>query len=137
MSAGSRETIIKVRNLKKYFPFKKKWFSTPVFLKAVDDISFEILQGETLALVGESGCGKTTVGKSILRLLEPTSGDVCYKDTDITGLSYQRLVRLRREMQIIFQDPADSLNPRKTVAQMLSEPLKYHRMVKREEVYQK
>jgi oligopeptide/dipeptide ABC transporter ATP-binding protein len=114
--------LIAVQNLKKYFPIKKN------LLKAVDDVSFSIHQGETLGLVGESGCGKSTVGKTLLRLLEPTSGKVYFQGTDIFTLSKRDLKQLRKEMQIIFQDPFGSLNPRMTVEDILLEPLEIHQV---------
>jgi len=123
------EPILEVKNLKKYFPIKKGVFSKVVGqVKAVDDVSFTINRGETLGLVGESGCGKTTAGRSILRLIEPTSGSVKFEGKEITGMGRDELRTLRREMQIIFQDPYSSLNPRITVGGMLSEIIKFHKL---------
>jgi len=117
------EPILQVKNLKKYF-------HTPGGnLHAVDDISFEIQQGGTLGVVGESGCGKTTTGRAILRLIEPTSGSIVFNGTDIISLSKNKLRIMREKMQIIFQDPYSSLDPRMTVAAIIAEPLIIHRRI--------
>jgi oligopeptide transport system ATP-binding protein len=119
--------LIEVRNLKKYFPVKKGVFSRVVaHVRAVDDVSFEIAPGETLGLVGESGCGKTTAGRSLLRLVEPTSGEVLYNGANLLALSAQQMRRHRRDLQIIFQDPYSSLNPRMTVGAIVAEGLTVH-----------
>lgn len=121
------DTLLEVKNLQKFFPIKKGLFSKTVgYVKAVDDISFTIKRGQTLGLVGESGCGKTTVGRSILRLIEPTGGEVYFDGKNITQMSQDELKDMRKEMQIIFQDPYSSLNPRITVGGMLTEILKFH-----------
>ena len=105
--------ILEVTNLKKHFPIKKGILSKVVGqVKAVDDVSFSINRGETLGLVGESGCGKTTTGRAILRLIEPTSGSVKFEGREVTTMGRDELRTIRREMQIIFQDPYSSLNPR-------------------------
>jgi oligopeptide transport system ATP-binding protein len=114
--------LLQVRNLVKYFPVEN---SNDV-LRAVDGVSFEIKQGETLGLVGESGCGKSTVGRCLLRLHEPTSGQIRFEGHDIVGLPPAEMQKLRREMQIIFQDPYASLNPRLSILSIISEPLKIH-----------
>ena len=127
------ENLIEVKNLKKYFPIKKGVFSKTIGnVKAVDDVSFTIKKGETLGLVGESGCGKTTVGRTILRLIEPTAGEVFFQGKDITKISEQELKTYRKKMQIIFQDPYSSLNPRITVGGMLNEILKFHEIAEGE-----
>lgn len=119
--------ILQVKNLCTWYPVKKGLFGKPTeFVKAVDDISFDIFPGETLGLVGESGCGKTTLGRSILRLVEPTSGELLFEGTDILSLNKTALRKMRREVQIIFQDPYSSLNPRLTVGNALMEPLQVH-----------
>src|SRR6266536_4369705 len=103
--------LLRVKNLKKYFPIRGGLFSREVArVHAVDDVSFDILRGETLGLVGESGCGKSTAGRCILRLIEPTKGDIKFAGRDVTAMSKSDLRQLRREMQIIFQDPQASLN---------------------------
>jgi oligopeptide transport system ATP-binding protein len=119
--------LIEVKNLKKYFPSGAGLFGAgDVVVKAVDDVSFNIRSGETFGLVGESGCGKSTIGRCILRLIEPTSGKVSFLGQDLLSLSSDALRRLRRDMQIIFQDPYSSLNPRMTVGQIVGEPLVIH-----------
>lgn len=128
------ETILKVEDLKKYFPIKGGVFQTTVGnVKAVDGVSFEIKKGETLGIVGESGCGKSTTGRTILRLIEKTSGNVIYKGQDIHTLSKKALRGLRTDMQIVFQDPYSSLNPRMTVGDTISEAMIHHRLIGKKE----
>ena len=123
------EPLLNVRNLKKYFPIRRGVLSrVAAYVKAVDDISFEINRGETLGLVGESGCGKTTAGRSILRLIEPDAGSVRFDGVDLRGLSKKDLRRKRRDMQLIFQDPYASLNPRMTIRTIVGEPFAIHRL---------
>ncbi len=122
-----QEPLLEVRGLCTWFPIKKGLFGkTKNYVKAVDDISFKVYPGETLGLVGESGCGKTTLGRSILRLIEPSAGEVVFQGKNILTLPTGALRRLRREMQIIFQDPYSSLNPKLTVGQAIVEPLLVH-----------
>jgi oligopeptide transport system ATP-binding protein len=127
----AEQALLRVKNLKKYFPIRGGLFSREVArVHAVDDVSFEILKGETLGLVGESGCGKSTTGRCILRLIEPTSGEVWFGEQNVTTLDKRSLRHLRRDMQIIFQDPYASLNPRMTVGSIIGEALIIHKLAK-------
>jgi oligopeptide/dipeptide ABC transporter ATP-binding protein len=127
------EVLVDVQGLKKYFPIKKGVFSKTIgYVKAVDDVSFQIKKGETLGLVGESGCGKTTIGRTLLRLIEPTAGKVMFEGRDVTAMGAKELKQIRKDMQIIFQDPYSSLNPRMTVGGMITEILKYHHLAEGE-----
>lgn len=124
---GKSQDLIQVKNLKKYFPVRAGLLQRIVaWVKAVDDVSFTIKDGETLGLVGESGCGKTTVGRTMLRLIEPTGGSVYFGDTDVFALKGEALKRMRRNMQIIFQDPYASLDPRVPIGESIVEGLKVH-----------
>ena len=117
------DVILEVKNLKKYFKTAKG------MLHAVDDVSFSLERGTTLGVVGESGCGKSTLGRSILRLIEPTSGEVLFEGKDVAALSTREMRHMRKDMQIIFQDPYSSLDPRKTVYQAISEPIIKHKLI--------
>jgi peptide/nickel transport system ATP-binding protein len=120
-------TLLEIRNLKKHYPIKKGLFSKQVgAVKAVDGINLTVQQGETLAIVGESGCGKSTTGRAILRLIEPTDGEILFNGTDIRKLNTEQLRKFRTDMQMVFQDPFASLDPRWTVQQVLEEPLITH-----------
>src|SRR5262245_60246556 len=123
--------LVQVKGLKVYFPIRSGIFQQEVgTVKAIDGIDFEIRRGETLGLVGESGCGKSTTGRAMIRLREPTAGNVSFDGVDLTSLKSSALRRLRRRMQIIFQDPYGSLDPRMTVGSIISEPLETHRLAK-------
>jgi peptide/nickel transport system ATP-binding protein len=122
-----QEPILQVKNLKTYFPVKEGFLGkVSDHIHAVDDVSFDVFPGETLGLVGESGCGKTTLGRSILRLIEPTAGQIVFEGKDITNIGADELRAIRKDIQIIFQDPYSSLNPRITVSQAIMEPMQVH-----------
>ena len=123
--------LLEVKHLKKHFPIKGGVFSKTIgYVYAVDDVNFTLSKGETLGLVGESGCGKSTTGRTILRLIEPTDGAISFEGQNITALDKSAMRALRREMQIIFQDPYASLNPRMTVGSIIGEPLEIHKIAK-------
>jgi oligopeptide/dipeptide ABC transporter ATP-binding protein len=123
------QPLVSVRNLRKEFPIRKGVFARQVgAVKAVNDVSFDVARGETLGVVGESGCGKTTTGRTILRLIEPTSGEIRFEGRDVRSMGTSELRALRREMQIIFQDPVSSLNPRMTVGAIIREGLTIHKL---------
>jgi len=125
--ANGNDILVKVENLKKYFPIHRGVMRRQVgAVQAVDGLTFNIYKGETLGLVGESGCGKSTTGRAILQLLEPTAGRVFYEDKELTALNKSDLRKSRRDMQMIFQDPYASLNPRMTVGNIIGEPLQIH-----------
>lgn len=129
------ELILQVRDLKKYFPVRKGIFSKTVgWIQAVDGISFNLSSGETLGLVGESGCGKTTVGRCILRLIEPDSGEIIFDGENLLRMDKESLRKVRAKIQIIFQDPYSSLNPRMTVGEIIAEPIKNHTSASKGEI---
>ncbi|MGG3956243.1 dipeptide ABC transporter ATP-binding protein [Anoxybacillus flavithermus] len=128
------ELLLQVKGLKKYFPITAGLFNKQIGqVKAVDDLSFVVYKGETLGIVGESGCGKSTTGRMLLRLIEPTEGSIVFENEEVTKLSPQQLRKVRRNMQMIFQDPFASLNPRHTVEKILEEPLIVHGIGSKEE----
>jgi len=128
-------SLLEVKNLKKYFPVKGGILSrTTGQVRAVDDVSFVLERGETLGLVGESGCGKTTVGRSILRLIEPTAGQITFKGQNLLELEREELRKIRSSLQIIFQDPFSSLDPRMNVGQIIAEPIRNHLKISRAEI---
>ena len=123
----AKDPILQIKNLKTYFPINKGIFGKATdFVKAVDDVSFDVYPGETLGLVGESGCGKTTLGRTILRLIEPTAGEIFFEKNNITQIATKEMRKLRKDLQIIFQDPYSSLNPRITIGQAIMEPMQVH-----------
>ena len=127
--ANESAQLLSVRNLRKEFPIRKGVLSRQVgAVKAVNDVSFDVARGETLGVVGESGCGKTTTGRTILRLIEPTSGEIRFEGRDVRSMSTSQLRKLRRDMQIIFQDPVSSLNPRMTIGAIIREGLTIHKL---------
>jgi len=133
------DAVLNVSGLKKYFAVRKSYLSSffgvkDLFIKAVDDVSFYIKRGEVFGLVGESGCGKTTTGKTVLRLIEPTSGETYFEGKNIYKLNKSEMRQLRRKMQMIYQDPYDSMNPRMTVFNIISEPIYIHKLVKNQVV---
>jgi oligopeptide transport system ATP-binding protein len=133
-NGSSREVVLEVKNLKKYFPIRRGVFQRHVGdVKAVDGVNFSVYRGETLGLVGESGCGKTTTGRTIIRLYEPTDGQVNFLDRDLANLSGGELRRMRQRMQMIFQDPYASLNPRMSVLGIVGEPLEVHHIANKQE----
>jgi oligopeptide/dipeptide ABC transporter ATP-binding protein len=135
---GNGSPILQVKGLKKYFPTRSGVFShVSGWVKAVDDVSFDVKEGETFGLVGESGCGKTTVGRTILRLMEPTGGEAIFEGKNLFELDKKTLRATRRRIQIIFQDPYSSLNPRMTVGSIVGEPLKVHGLAKGKELDEK
>jgi len=130
----AKEPILKIKNLKTYFPIKNGFFGGVTgHVKAVDGVNFDVFPGETLGLVGESGCGKTTIGRTILRVEEPTEGEMIYKENDIAKMTTDELRAFRKEVQIIFQDPYSSLNPRMTIGNAIMEPMQVHKILENDE----
>lgn len=133
VQAAEKKVLLKVDQLKQYFPIKGGFFGRTInHVKAVDDITFDIKQGETLSIVGESGCGKSTTGRAILRLDEPTSGSIHFQDRDLLRLGKKEMRRTRKDLQVIFQDPFASLNPRQTIGRILGEALAIQNVVPKE-----
>jgi peptide/nickel transport system ATP-binding protein len=123
----SSDILLRTENLSVWYPAKKTLFGKPTaFTRAVDDVNFQVYKGETLGLVGESGCGKTTLGRALLRLVEPTAGRILYNNIDLAAIRGEQLRSLRKDIQIVFQDPYSSLNPRLTIGSAIAEPLKVH-----------
>lgn len=132
------QPLVKIQNLKKYYPIKKGILSKTVgHVKAVDGLDFSIYSGETISLVGESGCGKSTTGRAIVKLDPPTDGKVLFEGRDMAAIQNKELRKIRTDMQIIFQDPYSSLNPRKRIGDLLAEPLIAHRLATKEEASKK
>ncbi len=130
----SKKPVLKINGLKTYFPIKGGFFGgTTGYVKAVDDVSFDVYPGETLGLVGESGCGKTTIGRTIIRLEDPVSGEMIYNGNDISKMSTEELSVFRKDVQIIFQDPYSSLNPRMTIGSAIMEPMQVHNILGNDE----
>lgn len=128
-SMYAKQPVLQIKNLKTYFPLKKNFFGKVTEeVKAVDDVTFDVFPGETLGLVGESGCGKTTLGRTVLRLVDPTSGEVLFKGKPLHSMTTDELREIRKDIQIIFQDPYSSLNPRITVGEAILEPMKVHKL---------
>lgn len=137
MNVEERTPLLQIKNLKKYYPIKGGMITHSVgYVKAVDDVSFTIMQGEILGLVGESGCGKSTIGRQIVGLERPTEGMVLYKGRDLASISKKEMQKIRTNLQMIFQDPYSSLNPRKHIYEILSQPMLYHGIATKETVEQ-
>ena len=130
--------MIEIKNLKKYFPIKSGFFNSKSGdVKAVESVTFDIPEGEILGLVGESGSGKTTLGRSIIRLIEPSEGEIFYNNKNILNFSEKDMRSLRKDFQIIFQDPYASLDPRKNIIDIISQGLKIHTTMNKQEIYNK
>ncbi|HEY8541761.1 MAG TPA: ATP-binding cassette domain-containing protein, partial [Pseudothermotoga sp.] len=129
------EVLIDVKNLKRYFEIRKSLLSKPIYVRAVDDVTFQVPKGSIYAVVGESGSGKSTLGRTLLKLIEPTSGSLIYDGQDITRLSGKEMLQYRRQMQIVQQDPYNSLHPRKLVKDIIGESLKIHLKLRSDEIY--
>ena len=133
---ASDKEFLKVENLKKYFVIEKSLFGKPLrYLKAVDDVSFTLERGKTIGVVGESGCGKTTLGRTILKLYEPDGGKIFFEGQELTHLKKKKMRRFRTDMQLVFQDPYSSLPPRMTVGSLIEEGVKVHKVVPKEQVH--
>ncbi len=135
VSNSEPKYVLRVENLKKYFPLNKNLFGKPgAYLKAVDNITFDVEKGQTIGVVGESGCGKTTLGRTILKLYEADGGKIYFNDIDITNLKRSRMNKYRTDIQLIFQDPYSSLPPRMTIGSIIAEAVKVHKIVPKQEV---
>jgi oligopeptide transport system ATP-binding protein len=128
-----KEPVLRVEHLSKFFRVKGGLFEKKQYVKAVNDVSFSIAEGETLGIVGESGCGKSTLGRTILKIYEPDGGNIYFQGTDVTSLDYRQMHPYRRKMQMIFQDPYASLNPRFTVGEIIEEPMEIYQMYDKQE----
>lgn len=137
MGSTIQEPILEVKNLKKYFPINSPFGRTINYVKAVEDISFNLYKGKTLGLVGESGCGKSTTGRTVLRLTEPTDGEVLYEGKNVMELNKKDFKQFRKEMQMVFQDPHSSLNPKQRIGETVEEPMHIHNMYSKEERIEK
>ena len=134
--SSSKDVVLRVEHLKKYFPIATDFFGRPTaYLRAVDDISFTLERGKTIGIVGESGCGKTTLGRTILKLYDITDGEIYFEGNNITGLSKSAMNKYRTDMQLIFQDPYSSLSPRMTVGNIIGEAVRQHHIVPKDEVH--
>ena len=134
--SSSKDVVLRVEHLKKYFPIATDFFGRPTsYLRAVDDISFTLERGKTIGIVGESGCGKTTLGRTILKLYDITDGEIYFEGDNITGLSKSAMKKYRTDMQLIFQDPYSSLSPRMTVGNIIGEAVRQHHIVPKDEVH--
>ena len=135
MSEEKREVLLEVKNLKKYFTVETNFFGKPTsILKAVDDVSFKIYKGEAFGLVGESGCGKSTIGKMLVDLYRPTDGEIIYNGVDLTKLSHKERRKYCKDIQLIFQDPYASLNPRMTIGDIIAEPIRINHLLPEDQI---
>ena len=135
MSEEKREVLLEVKNLKKYFTVETNFFGKPTsILKAVDDVSFKIYKGEAFGLVGESGCGKSTIGKMLVDLYTPTEGQILYNGVDLTKLPHKERRKYCKDIQLIFQDPYASLNPRMTIGDIIAEPIRINHLLPENEI---
>ena len=123
MSDNKQQILVEAKNIRKWFPIKKWFFEKQAYVKAVDDVTLNLYRGETLGIVGESGCGKSTMARTLLRLIEPTDGEIIYDGMDLRAMKGKELRKLRSRMQIVFQDPYSSLNPRMKIGEIISEPM--------------
>jgi peptide/nickel transport system ATP-binding protein len=131
---GSAEPILDIRGISKFFPIRAGLLRRPLLIRAVNDVTLDIKRGETLGLVGESGCGKSTLGRLVLRLDDPTAGEIRFEGVELSRLREDELLAVRKRMQVIFQDPYSSLNPRMTVGQIIAEPMHVHRILPKAQI---